>query len=485
MHNFIYKNRKKVRLIVIFFVFSFNVHYLRSEIRVMENTFPRGCKLIRFQKCTDSRGSLSVGEARRQIPFVIERVFWIYDVPEGESRGEHSHNECSEVIVPVCGSFDMLVDDGERRMTVRMDSPQTGILIPPAVWCRLENFAPGTVCVVFASHPYNASGYTNDYAEYRASIVHTLPYDGTHADEWNALVTASKNATFLLDRRYMDYHSERFHDCSLLFYKKGELIAALPANWVAEEGTVCSHGGLTYGGLILSPHITAVEALEVFSCAMDYYQKTLGAVRWIYKPMPYIYHRQPAEEDLYALFRLGATLHSRAISSVIDLKERLPMRELRRRGVKRAQGAGVTFVESTDYAAFWPILTEVLQTKHGRNPVHTLEEMLLLQSRFPEQIRLFLSLSSEGTPLAGTVVFETERVAHAQYIAASSEGKATGALDGLFDWLISERYADKSYFDFGISTEQGGTRLNEGLQFQKEGFGARAVVYDAYEIRLK
>ena len=449
-----------------------------------QESLPRGSRLIRFQKCTDSRGSLSVGEARRQIPFVIERVFWIYGVPEGQARGEHSHNECCEVVVPVCGSFDMTVDDGERCVTVRMDSPDTGILIPPAVWCRLENFAPGTVCVVFASHPYNASGYTNDYGEYRASIVHTVPYETSRADEWNALVASSKNATFLLDRRYMDYHADRFRDCSLLFYKKGELIAALPANWEADEGTVCSHGGLTYGGLILSPHITAVEALEVFSCAMDWFQKTLGASRWLYKPMPYIYHRLPAEEDLYALFRLGATLHSRAISSVVDMKDRLPMRELRRRGVRKALGAGVTCTESTDFAAFWPVLTEVLQTKHGRQPVHTLDEMRLLHGRFPESIRLFLALRTDGKPLAGTVVYETERVAHAQYIAASAEGKAVGALDCLFDWLIAERYADKAYFDFGISTEQGGTWLNEGLQFQKEGFGARAVVYDAYEIKF-
>ena len=110
--------------------------------------------------------------------------------------------------------------------------------------------------------------------------------------------------------------------------------------------------------------------------------------------------------------------------------------------------------------------------------------MLLIHERFPENIRLFLALGPDGNPWAGTVVYETERVAHAQYIAASAEGKTLGALDCLFDWLIAERYADKAYFDFGISTEQGGTWLNEGLQFQKEGFGARAVVYDAYEIRF-
>ena len=78
----------------------------------------------------------------------------------------------------------------------------------------------------------------------------------------------------------------------------------------------------------------------------------------------------------------------------------------------------------------------------------------------------------------------TETVAHAQYIASSKEGTEVGALDGLFDYLINERYSDKKWFDFGISTEQGGTYLNEGLVFQKEGFGARAVVYDQYVINL-
>lgn len=450
----------------------------------MDN-LPRGCRLIDFRQCTDERGSLSVAEGRRQVPFAIERVFWIYDVPEGQSRGEHSHNECTEVVVPVHGAFDMMVDDGECRTTVHMDSPHQGILIPPGVWCRLQNFAPGTVCVVFASHPYNAAGYTHDYAEYRESIIHTTPYDATHADEWNAFVADSKNGTFLLDRRYMDYHADRFTDCSLLFYKKGKLLAVLPANWVCDEGTVCSHGGLTYGGLILSSHTTAVEALEMFSCATDYFRKELGATRWLYKPMPHIYHRQPADEDLYALFRSGAAVTARGISSVIDLSSPLPMRELRRRGIRKAQLTGIVYAASDDYAAFWPVLSDVLLTRHGRMPVHTLQEIELLRSRFPGQIQLFTATDPvTGQVLAGTVIFETDRVAHAQYIAASPEGKKTGALDGLFEWLITERFAHKAFFDFGISTEQGGAYLNEGLLFQKEGFGARAVVYDTYEIRL-
>ena len=445
---------------------------------------PRGCRLIDFQQCVDERGCLSVAEGRHEIPFPIERVFWIYDVPVNAQRGSHSHNECAEVVVPVHGSFDMMVDDGICSSVIHMSSPHQGILIPPGVWCCLQNFAPDTVCVVFASHPYNASGYTNDYQEYRESVIRIERYDSSHAEEWNELVRTAKNGTFLLDRRYMDYHADRFADCSLLFRKKGNLVAALPANYVADERLVCSHGGLTYGGLLLHPRLTAVEALEVFSCAIDYFKKELGAIRWIYKPVPYIYHSLPADEDLYALFRCNATLKARGVSSVIESSCRLPMRDLRRRGQRRAYKAGIKYEESTDWEAFWEILDDVLSSRHGCRPVHSLDEIRLLHERFPEQIRLFVARTIDGRIVAGTVIFETDHVAHAQYIAASPEGREVGALDGLFAWLVDERYDDKPWFDFGISTEQGGAYLNEGLVFHKEGFGARAVVYDQYELVL-
>lgn len=466
---------------IYFVLLSLNRTFAENRI-IMEN-LPRGCRIISFPSNNDERGSLSFAEGQKHIPFPIERVFWIYDVPEGQKRGEHSHNECSEVIVPVSGCFDIEVDDGEQQVSVHMDSPTKGILIPPGVWCRLQNFQPGTACVVFASHPYNAAGYTHSYNTFRESVVRTVRYDASHAEEWSRLVAESKNATFLLDRRYMDYHADRFNDCSLLFYKKGVLIAALPANFVESEKTVYSHGGLTYGGLILSPSITAVEALEVFNCAMHHFCTQMGATRWIYKPIPYIYHRLPAEEDLYALFLSGGKIYARAISSVIDLQHRLPMRKLRQRGVDKAMKASITYSESSDFSLFWPILTEVLQTKHGKSPVHTLEEITYLHDLWPQNIRLFVAQAGEEV-LAGTVIYETDTVVHAQYISSSDNGKQLGALDGLFDYLINERYSDKKWFDFGISTEQGGTYLNEGLMFQKEGFGARAVVYDQYEISL-
>ncbi|HZK03045.1 MAG TPA: FdtA/QdtA family cupin domain-containing protein [Bacteroidaceae bacterium] len=447
-------------------------------------SLPRGCRLIDFPEKIDRRGVLSFAEGHQHIPFQIERVFWIYGVPEGEIRGDHAHNESSEVVVPVSGSFLMVVDDGVRRVEIFMDSPSQGILIPPGVWCELSSFAPGTVCVVLASHSYNASGYTHNYKQYRESLTTIKRYNPLMESEWNEFVRNSKNGTFLLERGYMDYHSDRFTDSSLMFYKQNRLIALLPANWQKEQATVESHGGLTYGGVILSPNITAVETLQVFIMAIDWMKRELEAHRWIYKAIPYIYSKFPAEEDLYALFRCDARIKSRAVSSVVERNRILPMRQIRKRGVAKANRNRVVVhkgnIES-HLDQFWNILTGLLGKKHNTVPTHSVQEMRLLMSRFPDNIALYVALK-ENIVIAGVVVYTTPKVTHAQYIAASDKGKESGALDMLFNFLIESEYSDKLYFDFGVSTEQGGNFLNEGLIFQKEGFGARSVVYDTYEM---
>lgn len=449
-----------------------------------EIVLPRGCRLIDFPETKDVRGSLSFAESQRHVPFRIERVFWIYDIPQSQSRGSHSHNESAEVLIPLSGSFDVLLDDGHRTATLRLDSPHSGILIPPGVWSTLHNFAPQTVCMVLASHPYNAAGYVNDYTAYKSDLVEVVRYSADRQQDWDDFVRLSKNGTFLFYRNYMDYHANRFTDCSLLFYKQKRLVALLPANWVAEEKTVYSHGGLTYGGLVLSEKSTAVEALEILSCALDWMRTELKSQRLYYKPVPYIYSRVPSEEDLYALYRCGTvSLKARTLSSAVYRANPLPMRTLRKRGVAKAQKQGVVYERSGDIEAFWTILTAVLQEKHHREPVHSLAEIQLLMHRFPDEIQLYLA-RLQGEVIAGTLIYETNQVAHSQYIAANETGRSSGALDGLFHYLIENVFINKTYFDFGISTEEGGNYLNEGLVFQKEGFGARSIVYDTYEIML-
>lgn len=306
------------------------------------------------------------------------------------------------------------------------------------------------------------------------------PYTSGDFQAWNDFVGRSKNATFLHDRRFMDYHSDRFQDSSLMVYRRGKLFALLPASAFGEQ--VQSHGGLTYGGLLLDQHATAEDVLELFSIIKDHF-KARGFKELIYAPTPSIYHKLPAQEDLYALFRNGAQIVGCQPSSVIEMQRRLPFRCIRKSGAKKAEASKVEIIESDDFVAFWEVLTSNLQGKYNVAPVHTLEEIQLLHSRFPKQIRLHQAVLN-GQCLAGVVMFLTERVAHVQYISASPGGKETGALDLLFSVLINEVYTDYPYFDFGTSSEQNGLVLNSPLIYQKEGFGARTVVYTKYRIAL-
>ncbi len=151
-------------------------------------------------------------------------------------------------------------------------------------------------------------------------------------DEWDAFVQNSKNGTFLLERRFMDYHADRFSDCSLMLYDDDELIGLFPANWVEEEHTVWSHQGLTYGGLITTLETTQKSVLQMMQAVMLWYIDYLQASRMVYKPIPYIYSECGAEEDLYALFRAGAKLKTRCVNRMIVNSKRKKRSKLRVQG---------------------------------------------------------------------------------------------------------------------------------------------------------
>lgn len=310
-------------------------------------------------------------------------------------------------------------------------------------------------------------------------IISVVRYNGSLAGEWDAFLAEAKNATFLFARAYMDYNT-RIADHSLLFYKGGSLVALLPAN--IDGDVLESHGGLTYGGLVLGSFTGVADVMELFAALRDYLLENTAVKKIVYRPLPHIYAQYPAEEDLYALFRYNALLVQRKVSSAVWLREPLPLSTLRRRKVKQAGQNALAVRESDNYDAFWEMLEKNLKERHNVSPVHTVDEMRMLVSRFPQNIRMFGVFDEGGTMLAGAVIYETSRVAHVQYIASAVAGRACGALDLLFSRLIGEVFACKEYFDFGNSVEQGGRYLNKGLIFQKEGFGARAVVYDTYEV---
>ena len=307
-------------------------------------------------------------------------------------------------------------------------------------------------------------------------------YTAERADEWNAFVAASKNGTFLFDRRYMDYHGDRFEDCSLMVYFKSRLYALLPANRL--DDTLYSHLGLTYGGLVMSDSSTTALVRELFREMNDWLREA-GVRKVVYKHVPWIYASLPAEEDLFALANVcRASLSSRDVGSVVMLNRRLKFSTLRSRCVKKALKAGVEIRESQDCSEFWPLLEANLKAKYDARPVHSLGEIALLRSRFPRQIRLFVACR-EGRVIGGTLLYICARTVKTQYISANEEGRRVGALDLLFTTLMdqcSENGAE--YFDFGTSNLPDNNDLNDSLIFQKEGFGGRAVCYDIYEYSL-
>ena len=299
---------------------------------------------------------------------------------------------------------------------------------------------------------------------------------------WDAFVAQSKNGTFLFRRDYMDYHADRFQDCSLMIYLDGRLFALLPAN--EADGVFYSHHGLSYGGLVMSPQCKAAQVRDAFAMLCEYLRGQ-GFCKVVYKHIPWIYASLPAEEDLFALFNVcRASLRSRDVASVVMLDRRLPFSTLRRRGVKRALSAGVQVQETEDFAPFWQLLSDNLWQRFQARPVHSLAEISLLKSRFPHNIRLF-TVSSADQLLGGTVLYMDSYVVKTQYISANERGKRVGALDGLFSQLLQRFEGEgRHFFDFGTSNKVYNDDLNDSLVFQKEGFGGRAVCYDVYEWSL-
>jgi hypothetical protein len=311
-------------------------------------------------------------------------------------------------------------------------------------------------------------------------MLSVRPYRQSDRAVWDGFVRRSKNGTFLLLRDYVEYHADRFDDASILVVQGDEIVALLPAN--RQGGTVVSHGGLTYGGFVLGLSATVGQVLDIFEAAVGYLHG-LGVAELVYKTVPHIYHRAPADEDRYALFRHGAALYRRDVLSVVDLDAGIDSQDRRRRGMRRAATAGLSVIHDAPLEAFWPILEDNLRRRHETRPVHTLAEMQLLQSRFPENITLHIAADDQA-PHAGAVLYHAGPVVHAQYIAASDRGRETGALDLLFATLIERFHGQVRYFDFGSSNEDEGRYLNRGLADFKEGFGARTVCHDFYRLPI-
>ncbi|MBT2621807.1 GNAT family N-acetyltransferase [Chryseobacterium sp. ISL-6] len=305
-------------------------------------------------------------------------------------------------------------------------------------------------------------------------------YHVTQKVIWDTFIRESKNGLFFFERDYMDYHADRFTDHSLIFIKKDQIIAAFPANEIDKE--IFSHSGLTYGSLVISEKTKTVEVLEIFTLLINYY-KNSGFSKLLYKAIPSIFFEQPSQEDLYALFLNNAQLIRRDISSVLPIQNRLPLANSPARRYKKCSKLNLEIKENKNFENYWTLLTNVLASNHGAKPVHSLQEIQQLAEKFPNNIKLYEVTENEEL-LSGTLIFDFGKVLHTQYLANSEKGREIGALDYLIVKLLEEQFQDRPYFSFGISTENQGRFLNEGLINQKEMYGGRAICNDFYEITL-
>ena len=305
-------------------------------------------------------------------------------------------------------------------------------------------------------------------------------YQSTDYVLWNAFVADAKNATFLFHRDFMEYHRDRFIDYSLLIFDENQnLKAVLPANRV--EDVLYSHQGLTYGGLVLSAKSKLQDVLAItFNLLRFLYENNISILNL--KQIPSFYTKFPSEEIDYLSFILKAETERKDTFSVINLQQEFFLTKGRMEGVKKGKENKLICKEEDCFEAFWnEILIPNLDHRHGVKPVHSVNEITYLKSKFPTTIRQF-NVYKEDKIVAGTTVFVAEHVVHSQYISGNTAKNELGSLDFLHDYLLHEVFADKKYFDFGTSNENKGKNINQGLLFWKESFGARTLIQNFYEI---
>jgi hypothetical protein len=307
-------------------------------------------------------------------------------------------------------------------------------------------------------------------------------YRPEDAPAWDRFIGASINGTFLHTRKFLSYHGNRFDDQSLIIRDEhGAMVGVLPAAVDPDDPRcVTSHPGITYGGVVHAGELYGTTMVNVLEQCVNYY-RTRGFRRFRYKTIPTIYHQFPAEDDIYALFRLGAALWRTDLCAVIDHRARRPLSRNRKTGLKRSMGIEVS-ADPRFLSDFWVILEDQLEQRHNVNPVHTIAEIQDLMTRFPTDIACMTG-HFNGQVTAGLLLFLTPLVTRAQYSGATDTAREISALDRVFDWCIAASAQRQArYFDLGNSNEADGQVLNMGLHRYKVGLGAGSMTQRFFEL---
>ena len=304
-------------------------------------------------------------------------------------------------------------------------------------------------------------------------------YESKYLSDWNAFISTAKNATFLFNRDFMEYHSDRFEDFSLLIYDQEKLVAVLPANRVG--ATVFSHQGLTYGGLVLPLNSKLYNVIYIFKAILLFLNEN-GILVLNIKKIPSIYCDTLSDEIDYLVSICKGITTMKHVVSVINLNSNFKISKSRRECINRGKKLNLVIKEEDNLASFWnDILIPNLKEKYNAKPVHSLDEINALKTKFPQNIKHFNVFHNDKI-VCGTTLFITKNVVKPQYISGTESNNLLGSIDYLYDYLINEVSKEKSYFDFGPSHENNGLNIVNNINFGKESFGANTLVQDFYEV---
>jgi hypothetical protein len=323
--------------------------------------------------------------------------------------------------------------------------------------------------------------------------ITVTPFGG-NAKEWDAFVGSSRNGTFFHTRKFLSYHpDDRFVDASLLFFEEHKLLGVLPAAEKKEDGKkmLVSHPGATYGGLVIDAKAGMREAGEMLDALKTYAkEKKYDRIAFLRLTLPILRKRSSDDQEFW-LFRHGWTLNRMELSTsyvLSDLKTETVLDSFDRAArnkVRQSEKSGLEVKWTEDFPEFWKLLEKTLAERHEAKPTHTLEEITRLHEIAPKDVRLLGAY--EGKDLvAGFVVISIH--AQALYILYTGQNyekvdlKAVPLLlSSLFTLAIGE---GRRVLDFGISTEDGGTKVNDNLFQFKESFGGQSVRRESWMLDL-
>ena len=299
---------------------------------------------------------------------------------------------------------------------------------------------------------------------------------------WNDFVAQAKNATFLFHRDFMEYHKDRFEDFSLLVFEDEKLKAILPAN--KKENSIYSHQGLTYGGLVFLSKLKA-EKVESILDEIFFFLKENKFENLYYKPIPDFYFSEGNAAMDFFLMKRGAVLERKEMNLAVNLTIPLNISKSKMKHFRRIENLDLDIFEEENFDPFWEkVLEPRLLEKFDVKPVHSKEEIAILKSKFPQNIRQY-SAYRNNEIIAGITIFETKNVVKSQYGATSKMGEEFRALDFLFINLIHKyKRKGKHFFDMGIVGEENEFGYNKGLIKQKEELGCSVYSQDFYKLTL-